>query len=342
MSSSRMKIDINSYDKYIVAFSGGKDSTALVLHLLEIGIPVSKIELWHHSIDGEKTAKQFMDWPITHSYCQQFAKAFNIPIYFSWKEGGFRRELLRNNELTSSTFFENENHEVTRVGGIRGKLNTRLRFPQVSADLKVRWCSAYLKINVMSSAIRNQPRFNGKRTVILTGERGEESSARAKYKSFEPDHTDPKYKDRLSDPTVHSKRHIDKWRPIRDWTEEMIWAIIKRFKVRVHPAYYLGWSRVSCLFCIFGNASQFRSALSICPSQGEEVMALEEQLGVTIKRKGTIRELVMSGTIYPELSSNERLANIARSKEYPLDIRLSEGQIWELPSGAYGEGCGPS
>ena len=44
------------YDKYVVTFSGGKDSTALVLYLLSIGVPPHKIELWHHEIDGrEKT-----------------------------------------------------------------------------------------------------------------------------------------------------------------------------------------------------------------------------------------------------------------------------------------------
>ena len=51
------------YDKYIVAFSGGKDSTACFLHLLECGVPVEKIELWHHDIDGR--GRTFMDWEVT-------------------------------------------------------------------------------------------------------------------------------------------------------------------------------------------------------------------------------------------------------------------------------------
>jgi hypothetical protein len=36
------------YDHVVVAFSGGKDSTAAFLHLLECNIPKSRIELWHH------------------------------------------------------------------------------------------------------------------------------------------------------------------------------------------------------------------------------------------------------------------------------------------------------
>jgi len=34
----------NDYDKIIVFFSGGKDSTACVLHLLDLGVPKEDIE----------------------------------------------------------------------------------------------------------------------------------------------------------------------------------------------------------------------------------------------------------------------------------------------------------
>lgn len=81
------EVDLTQYDKIIVAFSGGKDSTACFLHLIDQGVPTEKIELWHHDIDGR--GPLFMDWESTPSYCRAFAKAFNVPIFFSWKEGGF-------------------------------------------------------------------------------------------------------------------------------------------------------------------------------------------------------------------------------------------------------------
>lgn len=40
------------YDRIAVAFSGGKDSVASVLHLLDLGINPSRIELHHHRVDG--------------------------------------------------------------------------------------------------------------------------------------------------------------------------------------------------------------------------------------------------------------------------------------------------
>lgn len=38
-------INLLTYDKYIVSFSGGKDSTAIFLYLLDHGVPLECIEL---------------------------------------------------------------------------------------------------------------------------------------------------------------------------------------------------------------------------------------------------------------------------------------------------------
>ena len=66
--------NIHNYDKYIVTFSGGKDSMACFLHLLEHGVSIDKIELWHQEIDGR--GEHFFDWEITPDYCRKFAEAF--------------------------------------------------------------------------------------------------------------------------------------------------------------------------------------------------------------------------------------------------------------------------
>ena len=61
-------------------------------------------------------------------------------------------------------------HGVMRTGGA-GPRNTRLLFPQTSADLSVRWCSAALKIGVGAASVAGQDRFLGRRTLVVTGER---------------------------------------------------------------------------------------------------------------------------------------------------------------------------
>lgn len=329
-----MNEQLKKYDKFILVFSGGKDCTAVFLWLLEQGVDKGKIELWHHLVDG-LGGRNFMDWPVTESYCQAFADHFEVPIYFSWKEGGFRREMNRKNEATAPIFFEiphpyKKGEKCIKETGGNGPVSTRMKFPQVSADLKTRWCSAYLKIDVCAAAIRNQKRFEGLKTMVLSGERGEESSARAKYNIQEPDRSDNRGGKRVD-------RHVDRLRPIRDWREGEVWEIIAKHCVVVHPCYYLGWSRCSCLFCIFGNKDQFASANFIAPQMGNSIIQHEEEFGVTIKRKQSLVQVIMAGKPYEAITP--QLVSLAMNKDYRGQITNND---WFLPAGAFGEGCGPN
>ena len=326
-------LDVLSYDKVVVAFSGGKDSIACFLRMLELGVPKERIELWHHDIDGGKDESTFMDWEITHSYCQTFADHFGVPIYFSWKQGGFKREMLRKDSLTAPIQFEVPNDggkALVTVGGITGKLSTRQMFPQLSPDLMVRWCSAYLKIDVCSAAIRNQERFRGLRTLVVSGERGEESDARKGYAEIEPDRAD------LRDGKEY-QRYVDRYRAVKNFKEQDVWDIIQRWGIRVHPAYYLGFGRVSCKFCIYGNENQFATANAVSPLQAQELIMYENTFGKTMKRNISLAELIAKGTPYAALT--DELGALATSYEYKLPIHMNEGE-WYLPAGAFGESCG--
>jgi len=321
---------LQEYDHVIVAYSGGKDCTACLLHLLEAGVEKDKIELWHHDIDGRE-GDHLMDWPITTGYCEQFAKEMNLPLYYSWKVGGFSREMLRNDSLTAPTRWENPDGTIGQAGGSRGKRGTRMKFPQVSDNLATRWCSAYLKIDVCSAAIRNQERFNNKKTLLVSGERAEESAGRAGYKIFEPDRADNR--------DGRTGRHADRYRPVHRWTEAEVWEIIERWKIRVHPAYYIGWARVSCASCIFGSKNQWATLNKVSPDHVKKIAEYEKLFGVTINRdKRTVEELVNEGTPYNGISNEEQVAQ-SMKKEYNHSIFMDE---WELPAGAFGESCGPA
>ena len=322
--------NILSYDYYLVQFSGGKDSTAAFLYLLDKGIPREKIELWHQDIDGREEA--FYDWPITTDYCRKLAETFGVTIRFQWKMGGFKREMLRNNSRTAPTRFELPDGSTATVGGKRGKLSTRMKFPQCSPDLKVRWCSGYLKVDVASAAIRNNSRFIGKRVLVISGERGEESPQRAKYAKFEIDRTDCR--------NGKAKRWVDRYRPVLDWKEAQVWSIIEHYHIRVHPCYYMGWSRCSCMWCIFGNKHQFASAACINPERANELIIFESKFGYTIKRNTDLQTLISSGIPYQHISEN--LSRLAASYIYNKPIIIPQDEPWILPAGAYGENCGPN
>lgn len=330
--------ELASYDRIVVAFSGGKDSLAALLKTIKklkaLGVDMSKVEIHHHDVDGDGDV--FMDWVVTRSYCEAVAAHFGIAIYFSHKVGGFKREMFRDNTPTAPIRFEiplEDGGKAWREVGGEGPLNTRLKFPQVSADLSVRWCSGYLKIDVMARLITNQERFNHSRTLVITGERAQESTARAKYLTFEPHRTD-KRDGRLG-------RHVDHWRPIHDWKELQVWEIIKEFGIVPHVAYQLGWGRLSCMTCIFGSADQWATIQAIFPERFEAIANPEESLGVTIRRGETIRQLASKGTPYAAALNRPDLVALANSREWTQPIWVPSSE-WELPAGAFGESAGPT
>jgi 3'-phosphoadenosine 5'-phosphosulfate sulfotransferase (PAPS reductase)/FAD synthetase len=322
-------MNLSQYDRILVAFSGGKDSIACFLHLLEIGVDMRKLEIHHHDIDG-MSMESFMDWPCTPSYCDAFAKAFDVRIYHSWRHGGFKREMLRDNQLTAPVSFELPEGGLGRAGGVRGKLNTRRKFPQVSANLQQRWCSSSLKIDVMDMLINNQERFTRGKTLVITGERAQESAARANYNIFEPHRTDNRDGKRV-------KRHVDHWRPVHAWPEEKVWEIIERHKILVHPAYRLGWGRLSCMTCIFGSPSQWASVKAIDPERFEKMAILEQEFECTIHRTKTLTERIQGAKPYVDMDP----LLIAQSLDdgYAAPIFVDN---WKLPAGAFGESAGPT
>lgn len=321
--------ELATYDTVVVAFSGGKDSVACVLHLLEMGVPREKMELWHHDVDGRE-GSDLMDWPVTRDYCRKFAEAMGLRIYFSWKVGGFAGEMLREDALTNPVRWENPDGTVGQAGGTRGKKATRRKFPQVSPDLSVRWCSAYLKIDVCTAALNNQPRFRGARTLVVTGERAQESAGRARYKVLEPHKAD------LRDGKRYT-RHVDAWRPVHKWSEAEVWAIMEAHGVNPHPCYRVGFSRASCMACIFGNADQWATVEAMDPERFGRLAAYEAEFGVTLKRKVSLPVLASQGTAY-EMSREDAEAAMAETFDEPVLVAPGE---WKLPSGAFGESCGP-
>jgi 3'-phosphoadenosine 5'-phosphosulfate sulfotransferase (PAPS reductase)/FAD synthetase len=323
--------DLPSYDTIILAFSGGKDSVACLLSLIEAGVPAKRIELHHHDVDGQ--GRSFIDWPSTTAYCHAVAREFGIPLYLSWKEGGFLREMLRDSQPTAPIHFETPNGTIGTVGG-EGPRGTRLRFPQVSADLRVRWCSAYLKVDILAALIRAQPRFLQRRTLIITGERAQESRARASYAVFEPDRTDTRNGSRR-------QRHVDHWRPVHHLDERDVWALMQPHGIVPAPAYRLGWSRLSCMGCIFGGPDQWASLRAIAPAWFERIAAYEERFGCTIQRHCGIRMLADRGHPYPAASNQPDLVRRALSSAWTEPVRIISGE-WQLPAGAFGTGGGPT
>jgi len=321
-------LPLDEYDLVIVSYSGGKDSLACLLHLLELGVPRSKIELHHNDVDGH--GEPLMDWPVTTAYVKATGAALGIPVVFSWREGGFVQEMLRDHSPTAPVSYERNGQRVS-LPTVRATPGTRLKFPQVSADLSVRWCSSALKIDPFARVLTNEPAYQGKKILVVTGERAQESPARAKYQDAEPHRTDSK------------RRLVHHWRPVLDWKEEQVWEIIERWGVRPHPAYQLGFGRTSCLACIFGNDDQWASVRAMAPERFRRIAQLEKDFRSTIKKGQSVEDMARKGKEFVS-DKPEELRRLAMSPDAftAEHFFLARGEVWKAPAGAYKRCGGPT
>jgi 3'-phosphoadenosine 5'-phosphosulfate sulfotransferase (PAPS reductase)/FAD synthetase len=270
-----------SADPILVAFSGGKDSVAMVLFLLEMGIEKSRIHLHHHDVDGEGVP--LFDWACTKSYCQKFAETLGLKIFFSYRKGGIYRAIYRNNEAKQDVYFQIEPGGPYQIApSDKKRINTRLKFPGVSKSLITRWCSAEVKIDVLRTVVAHHPLYKTGKSFILTGERREEgvinkdgaASGRAAYEEIEVD-----------DHYNTNKRFVISWRPIIDFTEVEIWALFQKYKIQPHPAYMLGWPRCSCQICIFNHPDIWAKIYKISPEKVDKIGKTEIDLNFTLYSK---------------------------------------------------------
>lgn len=313
--------DLTLYEEAIVFFSGGKDSIACVLHLLELGFPPEKIEIHHHLVDGRE-GSTLMDWPVTESYCEAFAKAFGLRYVVTWRVGGIEREMNRNDTPTAPIMIPNSNGIMKAVGG-KGQNNTRLKFPQVTSDIQTRWCSGYAKIDVGARYLTNTERFSdGKRRLIITGERAQESPARAKYAQFCIHSQDNRDGTRVV-------RYLDHWRAVLTWKEDDVWAIMEKYGVNPHPAYQVGMSRCSCMKCIFIDDDSWATVKFIDPKGFKKIATYEEDFGFTIDRTLSVNERATKGNV---LEGAEVYGPVGMRKEYLEPILVKD---WKLPPGAF-------
>ena len=314
----------HEYDRVFVSYSGGKDSTGLVGWARD-RFPRERIELWHQDVDG---GNPLMDWPCTRGYVRAVAAALGLAVRFQWKVGGFEGEMTRRDRLTNPIRFERADGTVAEVGGTRGKPATRERFPQVSADLKVRWCSPYLKIHCGERALNNDPAYATGKYLFLTGERREESAARSRYAGT------------MLHSCHNGVRLVHHHRPLLDLPEADVWAVHRALGILPHPAYRLGYPRLSCQMCVFMDKDQAATNRAISPDAFARLCDYEARWGVTVKRDRNLTRLADAGTPYPQVADTALVA-LALDHDYREAVTVDPAH-WRTPAGAFKRGGGPT
>ena len=153
-------------------------------------------------------------------------------------------------------------------------IEERGRFPSPA----VRWCTSSLKRGPIERELRRylkaNPRFQG-RIVSAMGMRAEESAARARKSSW-----------RLNDRNSRAGRTWFDWLPIFELSQRQVFDIIRDAGQSPHPAYAMGMSRLSCVFCIMASRADLRTAARLRPELYRQYADLERRIGHTLSPSG--------------------------------------------------------
>lgn len=314
----------------VVAFSGGKDSVAMVLYLLFVlRIPAHRIVLHHQNVDGEGPA--WFDWPITRAYCEAFAAAFGLRYLEQYREGGIMGEACKVEAQSGATWYQDEAGAWHKLEPAKhAKVSTRRMYPMVGGDMQKRWCSSTAKMEPHHRALRQYyPVEEYEQVLVCTGERWQESTKRQKLHGLEWHKCDAK------------ARRMLHWRPVIDWQEQDVWAIMEEHKVQPHPCYVLGWGRASCMTCIFNSANHWAALLEMVPERVEAMHAKEVEFGRTLYQDETIMERALRGQSVLAGVAEEVLEQwlpVALGEQWSQPIIVEQ---WQMPAGAYSsQSCG--
>lgn len=380
-------LPLEEYDLVVILISGGKDSVASYFKLIELGVPKEKIEFWHHDIDGGHPTR-VMDWKCTQSYIKAFSEAEGIPLRISYRINGFFGELYRLGASEPIEWVEPETGEIIRCKESANYLRCkelkeesaddmeealkeygcRGKFPAKSGDLSKRWCSAYLKIVVADTVVRNLDSLGeleklGKRHKFPAKGgthqgRWCSGNLKAAVQDSVTSNLDKTKQDtkilvisgerrgesagraKYNEMEIHrtnaeSKAHriVHQWRPVIDYSEKDVWEVLKRHLVNPHPCYRIGWNRCSCAMCIFSTPPLFAGIKELFPEEFDKLRQDEKILGFTLDNKKDLDTFVgcAKSCVYHE--DKEALRSILTGEFSVNDIYV-KGK-WMYPAGAF-------
>lgn len=336
-------LPLEEYDLIVVLISGGKDSVACYLKLIELGVPKEKIEFWHHDIDGGHPTRR-MDWKCTQNYVKALADAEGVKLRVSYRVNGFFGELYRIGASEPIEWIDPDTGEIRQcklssnylkcrelkeqateeMEELLKQYGYRMKFPAKTGDLSRRWCSAYLKICVADTVVSNlEETKHDKKILIVSGERRGESAGRSKYNEMEIHRTNA---------TAKAHRVVHQWRCCIDYSEKDVWELLKRHHINPHPCYRIGWNRCSCMMCIFSTPRLFAGVKELFPDAYASLRHDEEVLGFTLDNKKNLDEFIGDTPSCVCWNDKKAIHSILTGEFGTEDIYIEN---WNYPVGAF-------
>jgi 3'-phosphoadenosine 5'-phosphosulfate sulfotransferase (PAPS reductase)/FAD synthetase len=146
------------------------------------------------------------------------------------------------------------------------------------------FCTDFLKTKPIGQFIHDYMTAHGFKTAInATGMRAEESPRRAKKLPFVL--SKGKGTSGIHQPKKFKDHTVFDWLPIFDYRLDHVLKEIENAGQKLHHVYSLGFSRLSCVFCVNGRIDEHQKASELRPELAKKIIDLERELGKTYRVK---------------------------------------------------------
>jgi 3'-phosphoadenosine 5'-phosphosulfate sulfotransferase (PAPS reductase)/FAD synthetase len=253
-----MAMHLSDFDTYIVAVSGGKDSTATALWALDT-LPRDKLRFAFCDTGAE--------WPETYDYLSYLERELGIEI--DRIQAGDRALPAKRNGQDRIDALANCR------GGIFDLVRTRGMWP----GSRYRFCTMYLKqwpLRLYANEFDNP--------VQLEGSRREESKRRSKYDPW-TNGGNKKLNSPLLSPPPPS------FRPVLEWTERQVWDYLRAHGILPNPMYNYA-TRCGCWCCIMGKRQEVFNFCRLHPEVAQIAADLEVEINHTWRPRWSIGQIL--------------------------------------------------
>jgi 3'-phosphoadenosine 5'-phosphosulfate sulfotransferase (PAPS reductase)/FAD synthetase len=239
LTDPKVQVLIDRRALFVINHSGGKDSQAQMIKLLEI-VPRSQLLVVHASL-GE------VEWEGALELAQEQARAAGVPFIVAravWKDG------------TPKSF----------LGMVEDRHAKRPEAPSFPSH-NLRQCTSDLKRGPIEREIRRYAKANGFSLIVnCMGLRAAESTPRSKLQPFTFNASNSK-----------AGREWYDWLPIFTLSTAQVFEVIRAAGQQPHWAYAKGNERLSCVFCIYGSKTDLANGARHYPELLAKFVELEQR-----------------------------------------------------------------
>lgn len=256
----------NIVDHNIISFSGGKDSTAMLLLAIER-------ETDNLSAVFADTGNEHEQ---TYNYVRYIEQATGVPI--RWVKADFSRQIAGKREFVLTKWASKwgaPQEAIDRAAAALAPTGNPFldmciwkgRFPST----KVAFCSEELKRNPIIDQVQ-KPLLETGNVISWQGVRRNESLNRRFLT------------ERELKMTAENGNELWNYRPILDWTADDCFEMHRKHSIKHNPLYEQGMGRVGCMPCINARKDELNEIAKRFPEVIERIEQWEVAVGMAARR----------------------------------------------------------